>query len=27
VLAQDPAVWRAANQRRRAHGLSALRTR
>ena len=27
LLAQDPAVWRAANQRRRAHGLSALRTR
>jgi hypothetical protein len=27
LLAQDPAVWRAANERRRAHGLSALRAR
>ena len=27
VLAQDPAVWRAANERRRAHGLSGLRAR
>lgn len=27
LLAQDAAVWRAANGRRRAHGLSALRTR
>ena len=26
LLAQDPAVWRAANERRRAHGLSGLRT-
>ena len=27
LLGQDQAVWRAANQRRRAHGLSALRMR
>lgn len=27
LLAQDAAVWRAANERRRAHGLSALRAR
>ena len=27
LLAQDAALWRAANERRRAHGLSALRAR